>query len=426
MASFEGLINIVKALTDNKAGAKVNSTIKSIGKATDTSNNSLRKMNRNLVLQFPILCSESITLDVAKMLANAFETEYCELILNVISNQAINVVDSADEINTQELLKKYHQNINRTYFSEEQYLEVCNKYSSKPIDEMFNMTALNDFTLPKYFEEGSNILNKDQMKEYDDLKNQKQKMDEKENDYNYLKKQRAEANKASLVKGNAISDEKVLKKVNGISPLRVTAKVKYLIKDTSTTPIENTISFGLKAVTHKLKHEDIVYYLGNYSRSNNLFVNLIRWTTGEIKLFKDIILCTSMNKKLAKQSYDNDSYWWSKLMNITSENKVKNVATSKKAISIATMVITKDDVDAIKRQFGFDLLSQTKITRKLIDQFSLLTFAVVDESTEVLHLFDENTHTFTLYPFRSLKTSDSKKVDIDDISNFVSIFGKKR
>lgn len=377
MAGITSLVHLVQALTDNKKTKQVSDSIKNA--KVSTAKVSLKTLNKDLVLQFPMLFSENISMDTMIMVANAFETEYCYLLLNVLSNQVIR----DGEQNAADTLKQFHQNINRTYYTEDQYFDSCNEYSSKPISESLNLGTLNMLTMPKFM---------------------------------------LEADKTSTSNVNSVEvNDKDVKKINGISPLKVKATLNY---KQDNQIIKHDILFGIKSMVHKLKAKDICYYLGTSSKSSNLLAQLIRWTTGEIKLFKDIIFCTDYQKKLAKQNFDQESFWWAKLSALADENKTKGMLGKKQAMAVATMVISKSDVDAIKQAYGFDILTNTVFTSKICDNFSLLNFVVVDEASEIIKIYDEVNHCYEVYPFRALKSSEKRSITIDDVNAFKSVFGR--
>lgn len=346
---------------------------------------SIKQVSKDLIATYPMLFSDSISLDSAVLISNAFEHEYTYMISLIINDRIVTSATSASEV-----VSGFHQNITRyeSYESDKVF-----------IDQKFNGSNLNNKTFPKIFIE--------------DSKNRIYPNNSNNRNNDFIE--------YNLDQKLAISD-KDIRNYNDLTPTILQVNLTCMNKDS--VPVSKQTAIGVKALIHKLPSAEIALNLSQAVKGSNNLFKLIRWTTGELKLVRDLLLCVDENKKYAKDSIKSDSFWWKKLNDIYKMNKFYKwlkVLSPKKnfkgAIPTATLVISISDINNIKSMYGIDLLRQTDLTRKMFDKLSLLTFAIVDESIETLYVYDENNRFFAQYPFRSLKVKKANdgSVDIEDL-----------
>ena len=178
-----------------------------------------------------------------------------------------------------------------------------------------------------------------------------------------------------------------------------------------------------------MNSSDIEKYLPTSVITRTPIMRAIQWTTGEIKFFKDFLLNIDAIKDMANKNNDRDNFWWRKLQELSRQSKMhpllrkfagKNKNGKERLaqapIPITTMVITKENVDNIKNRYGIDILNKPSFAYKIMSNFFLMTFIVVDESIETLYMYNEETRNFSAYSFKSLETySKQKSLDIKDL-----------
>ena len=126
-------------------------------------------------------------------------------------------------------------------------------------------------------------------------------------------------------------------KMNASLPTTITTTIHYVPTDSegnlypASSYIQKDTKFGVKTVVHVVKTEDIVFYLSDKSRGSNLVTKLIKFTTGELRLVKDLLLDADKVKKIAQDSKKGRSgAIWNKLNSLYTVNKASNVAKSAK------------------------------------------------------------------------------------------------
>ena len=390
--------NTLKKNTTKTVDDKINNNY-----STNSYNvNSIKSKAKDLILQYPILCSESISIDKMNLVSDAFEQEYVYLVALLIKNTAVNYSNSGNA-KAGDFLKQYHQNISKIYLLE------SNERQLKTLEEKINMNSLNDLSLPKYFKEDNVSTLGGGIIKYPGRSNTKEK-----------------------ATGRFYIDDKDIKKYNAITPTYVKTSIKWRIydnnKDSKANIVEQDIQFGVKSVVHKLGTKDIVDNIGLSLKNSNALFTFLRWTSGEIKLFKDILLDLDNNKKMAKdvskKGSTNNNYWWYKLREMSSENNVSRFSKSnmKGLIPTATLVLSKMDVDNIKNVHGIDILNNPEHSYKICKNLFLLSFAIVDESADMFYLFDDMTKSFAIYPCSSIKPKYGDKSVNKSIEDIVSLF----
>lgn len=185
-------------------------------------------------------------------------------------------------------------------------------------------------------------------------------------------------------------------KINASLPTTITTTINYVPADKNGNPlpasnyIQKDTKFGVKTVVHVVKTEDIIFYLSDKSRGSNLVTKLVKFTTGELRLVRDLLLDSEKVKKIAQDSKKGRSGTiWNKLNSLYSVNKASGIAKSAKANYIPTtaLMITIDEANEVKRKTGVDLLSDRRAAKKIYNEFFLLDFIILDQTRELVYKY---------------------------------------
>jgi hypothetical protein len=362
--------------------------------------NSIKNRTKDLILQYPLLASSSISSDTVQMCAKALEHEYVN-ILTVLINSQIQTEFSEDEAkDTQTFLKRYHTNIYKNgsaYVNEtsEHELTRASRELLEAYDNAINLESLNEMSYPKsILEAPKKITEKIQ-----------------------------EANEEKNTKKNTTQASFDTKKMNDMSPTLVKAMIK--VRDNNNV-YDKPIQFGVKCVTHPLDSEDIIYYLSDTVRDNSKFFRLIQWTTGEIKFFRDLVASLDSVKRTAINATNKNTFWWRKLKSMSQDNLLRRLMVGKKGTPIptATLLISKQDVDAIKNRYSIDILNTPKHADTIMKKFFLLGFVIVDEASQIAYLYNEVSKDYDYYTFNALKKAG--KEDTSDMDVAKSLMGGRK
>lgn len=207
---------------------------------------------------------------------------------------------------------------------------------------------------------------------------------------------------------------KDLAKLNDMHPTILNMTVNFREPE-SESVVTKELSIGVKCVSHLLKSDEVQYYLTKASYKNNAVLRVIKWTTGEIKFWKDLIFALDDIKLSALQNsktISNKNYF-SKLeyMAKTAKSAVLTGSHTENIPSaITTLIITKTDVENIKYKDGINILSNPEYLKKIFNNYYLLNLLIVDESLDVVHRYDQFSNTIVTNPISSYEKSSKERV----------------
>lgn len=184
-------------------------------------------------------------------------------------------------------------------------------------------------------------------------------------------------------------------KINSSLPTTITSDVNFIGTDSKGNYIEGVmverkVKFGVKTVVHVVKTEDVIFYLSDKSRGSNLVTKLVKFTTGELRLVRDLFLDSEKVKKIAQDSKKGRSgSIWNKLNSLYTVNRTGSLVKSTKANYIPTtaLMITIDEANEVKRKTGVDLLSDRRAVKKIYNEFFLLDFIIIDQARELVYKY---------------------------------------
>lgn len=173
----------------------------------------------------------------------------------------------------------------------------------------------------------------------------------------------------------------------------------------------STAVVGVKAMIHYVASEDMINKVMLKNSDRNGLFNFIRATTREISFFKDFLFAVDRAKvdALSKAGKGSTSSIWKLLELRANESKrrkslLKNDATCS---AIATIVITKAEVELIKKYHRIDL-SKAGTLKSIMRGYSIMCAAIIDDAIEkVDFLWDDGSQGFETYSFSSLEREES-------------------
>jgi hypothetical protein len=400
---------------------------------------SLSKKASEGTVQFPVIMSSSMDIETAQNISKALERNYATFVQIVFSMDPTLSIE--DGKSASDYIMKFHQNM------DSKFNDVFDIVKSTNDTELFRTE---NFVILSGVYEGSTTKivanNKEQLIDLmdhvrHDILDHKYvpkletmysfKNPELNHKYNSMRFEpvseavntkrsgdikrpsdiiRSDSKVSDYAKGMLTDND--VKKSNELIATTLHIRIKLLTKDGMGG---STIDFiiGVKAIMHVVRSDDMVENMVSVCKNDNAVFNFLRWTTGEISFFKDFLFNISGAKADVHRASHGSSPWWLALKRRRSLAKVTdaNVFSKKRILPNATIVISEEEVEMIKSEFGYDLHNPIFVDR-VMNSYFLLGFVIVDSSAQIAHFKFDGQDDFQSVTFSALEkanTSDERK-----------------
>ncbi|HAU85642.1 MAG TPA: hypothetical protein DCW90_09095 [Lachnospiraceae bacterium] len=159
---------------------------------------------------------------------------------------------------------------------------------------------------------------------------------------------------------------------------------------------------GVKAVLHAIDSNEIVANISYVLQNKNFMFNMIRWATGEISLFKNMIFNIDEVKFDVVNRSSGMSGWIPTLKRLKNKRVALGLFKAHKLIPNSTMVVTSDEVDQVKMITGLDL-RDVAVAKKVIDKLFLIAFVIFDEGTGTIDILYDSRTEYQTYSMETLE-----------------------
>jgi hypothetical protein len=203
-----------------------------------------------------------------------------------------------------------------------------------------------------------------------------------------------------------ISFKQQEKRNNHMAPTVVSSTI--MLKSGDRT-IQTEISFGVKAVLHVVKSDDFVKAIASNSIKDTIALRLVKFTTGEIKFWKDLVFGIDTLKKVFNRTRHQKAFSMLNalkysMMKINSENlskqaqivirdggSIENAAAgnyhTNSILPTTSLVITNEEVQEIEKLTGLDF-SRAYDAKGLFEELNILSLYIADELNDKVIIID--------------------------------------
>lgn len=214
-----------------------------------------------------------------------------------------------------------------------------------------------------------------------------------------------------------LSDNDV-KKCNELVP--TTLSLTLQVKDGSNFGGVSNFVIGVKGLLHPVNSDDMISNLLSGYKSGNKFFNFLRWSSGEIKFIKDLILnMDNIKEDVVRKHAKNGSGWWSALKRRRNIAALRRIKGSGRILPNTTIVCSINEIDELKEAYGVDLMNPASI-KKIMKTFFLLGFVIVDDSQELCHFIFDGENNYQVVSFNGLEKENNSKNDFKDIYKLIN------
>lgn len=388
---------------------------------------SIARGAKDSTFQFPCLVVDTISIDMANTIARTLDQVYATFTQTWLSMNSM--FDMSIDPTPLSYLRKLHQNLkiegvdNLVVDDEDisDYMEKVydGKYKLYMNEEgtygiLFNVA---DHATREMMESHKDLL-REYMSEYNlnpveavmeannptasDLANAMINGQAKKNERDRLDKLATHSEKQSAPK---LLDRDI-RKSNDLTPYGIQVR---LIAVNDKKEFVQYIDFivGVKTILHPVSSSDMTDNIMRALQNKNLAFKLLRWTTGEISLFKDIIFNINDIKTDALNKQNNKSPFFATLKRLK-DRKIgfHNGTVPHALIPNTTVVITSYEADYLNDNYAIDVRDE-KIAKKLLSAMFLMSFIIVDEGTETISILYDGDETFQVYALETLERENN-------------------
>lgn len=364
---FDGIDIIKKTFGSNKGN--INSA------------SSIAKAASNLVLTFPVLVDESVSLNTAQILTRAIEGK--ALVMLQLLFSAISVQSLKDDETAFDVIGKIHKNLNSDDI--EDYIQrmetMATNESYEALDHLMKTIREENIAIDTY------TFNESYPAPIDEDANTKSMNDVK-----------------NRTTGGFVADIKDtdIKKVNNMMPSVLVVKLHN-----KNSQITTNVAVGVKAKIQYVPQDEVIYRISSKNKDKNMLFNFIRSTTREISFLKDFLFALDKAKLDAIKIQKSSNSVWKILERRAVRNRVRMFNNDGGYGGIVSLVISADTLATLNKEYDFK--ASISEVENLISQYNLLAFFVADDVNErATYLFDDASRQFTTVSYTALEKTDSK------------------
>jgi len=421
------LINDVKDLvTSLLDGIKKVASIEVMSKERN-----IKERSDSSIMYFPVLMAKG-TIDgtILDFLPRALDEQYVTLIHLALNTDDVINVDVSTKDAKEKYLQRFHNNIGVSKVRESYHLDMIKEYDYK--SELNDRILNNHFMSEASRNRGNNRNNNNNNNNNDEEKPPLGIIGSITKDITGVSK--AISGAGTLIKtGMDVYDrfqrhknptqndlrarssvgevvEQRVKKINALTPSLFKMTVAY---KSGSTIRDTEILIGCKTVIHTVESEEIIEYIYQSLKKNDLVFKLMKWTTGEIKFFRDLVLEVDDAKAEALGTRSSSRAIWNLLQRESSRNNIYKTLGLRQFIPNSTLIMSIIEADELKNRYGIDLMTgdsnSKKHMSKIFELFLFINVLVCDDVEEIVHIYDQKVEKFTPVSYRSLKSGEGSK-----------------
>lgn len=447
---LKDLITDVLDVADNseigKFISKKNPSIKSITRA-----------NKDLTMTFPVMASNTVDPASAQLVSRALERKFVTLTQMLLS--AISITSSKDAIDH---LKNVHSNLDlSSLFDVDDYLAVSQEATANHIFDAAEIKAVYEaFRQERLHAKPINHLRESLMddmmsrmrkdpkfntaitnKKFNDLPDEdkvravkllntdtasRNKALEKQNKSLTQQLKDIERDNSKLSNSNSslqsrlddirnntragltkLAKDQDYKKANELQPTLL--QIQFISTNDNNDPITVDAYVGIKTKIYCVDSADIANHIVSKRSYNFSLYNLIKATSGEIEFWRDFVFAIKKAKidAVSNTHRGSSSKLWKVLERRALASKINRFMSARNdATAITTLMVSAYDVEMLRKMEDIDI-SDSRVARKLMDDYNLVGIVIVDDSTESAKIiFDTGDDEYEPYTFKTLKRDD--------------------
>lgn len=197
------------------------------------------------------------------------------------------------------------------------------------------------------------------------------------------------------------------KKANEAIPMFTKATISFIVDDTEEV-IARDVIIGVKAYIHKAPANELVNDVYNCIINKRKFLRFVKFITGEERSLADLLFGFKELKADAMDARSGAGEWRQAFKRRRRWAKMSVPYLMKEYTPNGTLVMTMNEVNFIKDQYGIDIMTPDHV-RMIMDADFLLGFVIIDQADEMVYVtYDGHGYGFQQYTYAMLERESQR------------------
>ena len=416
---------------------------------------SLARATSGLTLAFPVICSNTLPIETASMIAKAIERKNVSMLQMAFS--AYNITNAKDAV---EHLSKFHQNLNLSKMDLDKFMDAmemlgessyvypedvravaedCKRNLNFVLSNSISDTSLLEYAeITRYGEKRvvkearddieydkmaqsdihhyekmrqSDSQHRDRMNQsnsqFDRRQDQQQRFHDDEMENEKIK-QRQNAVDSQRQQFTAMLLPSDVKKANEMQPTMMLVNFYVNDKDRDLNVAQQFVC-GVKSKLYAVNSDEILNKIIAKNVDSDILLKLVKVSTREISFVKDFLLGLDEARldALSKSRKGSGSRIFKALERRAIKGKIRrSLRMENSAKAISSLVISSEEAEELKKYENIDVY-QPKTIVPIMEKLNLLYFVVVDTTAESVDIITDGEMEYETYSFTNLERESS-------------------
>ena len=202
--------------------------------------------------------------------------------------------------------------------------------------------------------------------------------------------------------GDKVFTDMDMKKANDAVPTFAKASIGFVIDETEEV-VSRDVLIGIKAYIHRAPSTELVNDIYNGIINKRKFLRFVKFVTGEERSLADLVFGFKELRNDALDAKSGSGQWRSAFKRRRRWAKISVPYLMKEYTPNGTIVMTMNEVDYIKSEYGIDVMTQDHV-KMIMDTDFLLSFIIVDQANEMVYVtYDGHGYGFQTYTYAMLE-----------------------
>ena len=206
--------------------------------------------------------------------------------------------------------------------------------------------------------------------------------------------------------GNQVFTDMQMKKANEMLPTFTRVNIGFIVDETNEV-VNRDILLGVKTYIHRVPTKTMVDDLYSSIINKRKFLKFIKYVTGEERSLADLLFGIRELKSDATSGTRSGNSWRAAFHRRRRWSKMSIPYLMSEYTPNGTVVITMNEVEYIKENYGVDIMQSDHIQMLMDDNF-LLAFVILDQSNEIAYIrYDGHNYGMQEYSYNQLERERS-------------------